>query len=333
MKSHTNHDHLLRGVHMQSKTIFVAISAFNEPELQQTVDSALEMADNPENIYFGISAHYRDMSFPDFRNYKNVRVVNVDSADMLGTGMMMSLANNLYLDQDYFLQIDGHMLFQRHWDTLAISKLEMLLSFCDKPVITNYVPWWSSNEDGSINFYNPDQKEHQLVIQYMDIDHPHNHKFDYPLQNGYSVDWTNLDYVEHGNFSGHFVFTLPSYREEAAADPLLMYSGEEQCMALRLWTRGYRMFAIPDPIVWHKNKGHGYVHPNDRWTHPSTEGFINWWQPKDEYSRERTFKFLTGKEFGFWGAPSQEHLQKYEEFVNIDFKEYYKKLSKFAERV
>jgi len=319
---------------MTDKTIFVAIAAFNEPELKLTVDNALAMADKPDNIHFGISSHYRDMDFPDFSNYKNVKTVDISHANMLGTGMMMSLANNLYLDQDYFLQIDGHMLFQRHWDTLAINKIELLLSVYDKPVISNYIPWWSINKDGTINNYDPDMSVHSSVIKYMNIDDPNIINHDYPLQNSYYIDWENegIEYKEHGNFSGHFAFTLPSYREDVAADPMLMYSGEEQLMALRLWTRGYRIFAIPEPIAWHKNKGDGYVHPKDRWEHPATDGMVNWFSPKDYLSAERTYEYLTGKKFGYWGSPSEKQLQEYEKFVNIDFKEYYKKLSRFAER-
>jgi len=316
-----------------SKTIFIAIAAFNEPELKLTIDNALAMADNPQNIYFGIAAHYRDLKAPDFSGYKNVKITYLSHPEMLGIGIGRSIANNFYEKQDYFMQIDGHTLFQKSWDSIVTIKYKKLLSFYNKPLISNYVPWWSVNEDETINMYDPDLKIHNSVIKYKDIDNPEIKKHDYPLQDGYAIDWNNHPegHKKHGNLAGHFVFTLPSFIDDVAPDPQIFYSGEEPLLALRSWTRGYTLVAIPEPIVWHKNKGHGYIHPNDRWKHPDTEGFRDWFIAKDQVSAKRTFEFLTGKQFGYWGALSKEQLLNYQKFVNIDFKEYYKNL-RFAER-
>lgn len=311
-----------------TKTIFISIAAFNEPELQLTVDNALQMADEPDRLYFGITSHFDDMPHPNFDSYTNVKSAKLSYGGMLGMGICRSIANNFYLGQDYFLQIDGHTLFQQGWDTKVIDRFDLINKDYEKPIISNYVPWWSITKDNEIKNYNPHQEIHSAVIRYKRLGDPTISDDLYPQQNIDMIDWSKeiKGYREHANIAGHFIFTIPSFINDVAPDPQLFYSGEESMLATRAWTRGYRMFAIPEPIVWHKNKGDGYIHPRDRMGYPPTEDHLNFFIPKNDVSVERTRNFLTGNDFGYWGAPSKELLQNYERFAKIDFNAYYKKI-------
>ena len=50
------------------------------------------------------------------------------------------------------------------------------------------------------------------------------------------------------------VFSDINFVYEVTPDPLITFGGEQQTIAIRSWTRGYRMFCIPKNIIWHKNK-------------------------------------------------------------------------------
>jgi hypothetical protein len=303
-------------------TIFVAIGAYNEPELELTISNCLKMAEFPERIHFGVAAHYHNMSFPNL-GFENAKVIKIKYPGMLGLGFSRLAANSLYDNEDYYLQIDGHSLFERNWDTKLLNSYKVLEKEFEKPIISNYVPWWSVNEDSSINFYNPDQENHPAVIK-------HNQEIlgDYPYQDSYDVDWSNKEYIEHFNIAGHFIFSKPQILEDLIPDYRIVYAGEEFLFALRAWTRGYRMFAIPNPIVWHKNKHHGFLHPKDRMFGSQNEKTHNHFVVRNEYSAKLTREILTGKYVGYWGSPSLELLQQYEKAANIDYKDFYRRVDK-----
>lgn len=305
--------------------IFIGITAFNEPELKQTIDNCMDMADYPERLNFGIHAHYTNNKAPSFEDYENVQIVHSVYPYMMGCGLGRLNANFFHTDEKYYLQIDAHMLFQKGWDTKVINRLEKIKSTAShKPIISNYVPWWSANEDGSINFYEPEEDRHDVIIKYADHENDHT----YPMQDGYVIEWDGREFVEHHSISGHFIFTHSTFLQEISSDPDILYSGEEPLLALRAWTRGYRIFAIPDPITWHKNKGHGYIHPDDRvLEHEKPEKYKKFIE-KDNYSSLKTRRLLTGEEFGYWGAPSQSHLRNYEKAANISFKDFYRRVDR-----
>jgi hypothetical protein len=84
-----------------------------------------------------------------------------------------------------------------------------------------------------------------------------------PKHQGTHVDIVDIDFIEHYNFSAHFVFTIGSFIQDVLPDPFLTFIGEEQTTALRACTRGYRIFSIRDTLLWHLEKN-GIKNENDR---------------------------------------------------------------------
>lgn len=146
----------------------------------------------------------------------------------------------------------------------------------------------------------------------------------YPRKDGYDAPDNGLNFFEHFNISSNYFFTIPKFIEDAMPDPLIMYAGEEVVAALRLWTRGYKMFTIKDLIVWHLNKN-GIKNPLDRLYNPGDIDLVQHYQHKDRKNIERIIKILTGEMLGYWGAPSKELLEEYERANNLNFTDFYKK--------
>jgi len=304
------------------KTIFVGIAAYNEPDLVDTILSCFNNAKHPDRVHVGVWDHKNNMENIDI-NLKNVKVAHLRYESTLGTSIARLNAMSMYDNEDYYLQIDAHMLFEKNWDEKIINSFQNIKTKYEKPIISTYVPWWSRNEDGTINHYS--SEDNSTVCSPMTYDHEIlNEKF--PKQKTYPVDWNSLEYAEHYCISAHFTFVEGKFIDEILPDPFLLFAGEEPVTAMRAWTRGYRIFAIKNPIVWHKNKFDGVNHKFDRLNYGGNKDLDQHYHRKDIKCVKRTKDILTGEILGYWGSPTLELLQDYEKHAKIDFKDFYKKM-------
>jgi hypothetical protein len=313
----------------KEKTIFIAIGAYNESYLEQTIRNCINKAKHPERLRFGVWSHNNDNVLPSFPDLKNVRLITVQYPTLLGVCPSRIGAIFLYDEEDYFLQIDGHMLFQQDWDDIVIEEYENISvnENCEHPLITTYVPWWYNDENGNILQYSPERNTWKSYpLKYSEDGYT---RAPVPVQDGYAVDWSKKRYHEHFNLSAHFIFTRGSFVRDVLPDIDFMFFGEEMTTALRAWTRGYRLFCIPDPIVYHYNKGAGNLYKNDRWVTVGDEELYRYFDKKQSYSHQKTRDILTGKILGYWGAPSIDLLKAYEKAANISFEEWYQKRDMF----
>jgi hypothetical protein len=97
---------------IRKETIFISIAAYNEEDLEQTLDSALKNAYDSDRIYFGVYCHKSDSSHTDIK-CPNMKVIYVTYPNVLGVGLSRVNSASLYNGEDYFFQIDAHMLFEK----------------------------------------------------------------------------------------------------------------------------------------------------------------------------------------------------------------------------
>ncbi len=310
------------------KTIFIAIGSYNESYLEQTVENCIKMAKHPDRLVFGIWAHNNDGVMPDMSKFNNIKMITAQYPTLLGVCPARIAALFMYNNEDYYLQLDAHMLFQKDWDEVLINSYENIKEKekCELPLITTYVPWWANDEDDKILYYSPNSSQKSYPMKYAEDGYT---RAPVPVQDGFMVDWTDKEYYEHYGLSAHFLFTSGSFVYEILPDIQMMFFGEEMTTALRAWTRGYRIFCIPDPIVWHYNKGAGKLYKHDRWVTQGDQYLFQDWVEKQERSHLKTRDILTGKILGYWGAPTLDLLRAYEKAASISFEDWYKKRDLF----
>ena len=298
------------------KTIFVSIAAYNEEDLEQTIDNALKNALYTERIYFGVYCHKSDLNHKEM-NYPNLKIIYTTYPNVLGVGLARANSFSLYDNQDYFFQIDGHMLFEKNWDKKVISAIKKIQLVHDKPIISTYVPWWARLEDGEILHYSPDIECCSYPMKYIGL-------LDYhPPMTTEFKDYGENEEIEHYGISGHFIFTLGSFVKDVLPDPEIMFAGEEETIALRAWTRGYRIYSIKNPIAWHKNKGAGVVSSKDRSVNFGPQEDHDFWVRKNKLSLDKVKDIMTGNLIGIWGAASFESFKEYEKAAGVDFNKMY----------
>ena len=309
------------------KTIFIAIAAYNELYLKQTIESAQMMAEYPDRVFFGINYQSNDGCFEDISSLKNIRIRHSIVGEPSGWGIDRAIADSFWKNEDYYLQIDAHMLFEKHWDSGLISAHNKIIeSGFEKPIISTFVPWWSVGTDGEILHYKPDSQDCCNVCQYI-FDSP---KIDWiePKRS-----WTSVvcgeEIVEHNTICGHFFFTSSVWLEEVGHDWKFIFIGDEHLIALRSHTRGYRMFSIGKPFLWHLNKGVSFE-KND-WHNNVGTSNINRTSARFKKDIERQRKIYTGELFGDSGAPNAERLKEYLDFVGFDPLEFYKGMDALGE--
>lgn len=307
---------------LSEQKIFIAITAFNDNFIKMTVDSALEKAKFPKRISFGIFEHRIDNNFFNFENYNREKLkhIKLNYEAMLGLGASRSMPFSLYNEEDFIFQIDAHMIFEKNWDEIIIKKFLEIQNDIkhNKIIISDRPNWWNFKEDNSIFFSKQERSENEMDTMILQ----NKNAGGYPLIYGEVKKIDDKKYFEHSLFSAHYVFSTPSFFQEIYLDPLITFGGEEHTMALRAWTRGYRLFNIKNNIIWHYNKSN-IKDLNDRLFNPGNPIFVKHYNRKRQISLKRVKKILTGEILGYWGAPDLNLLKEYERKIDFDFKKFY----------
>ena len=297
-----------------NKTIFISIPAYNEKYLKQTIESAQKMAEHPERVFFGINYQSTDGCFEDLSMLKNVQARYSIISKPSGFGIDRLIADSFWNGEDYYLQIDAHMLFDKHWDSGLIEAHNKIIKLgFEKPIISTFVPWWSVGDDGEILRYEPDSVDCCNVCSYT-FGPPEKHWIE-PKRSWDSVV-CGEDVVEHNTIAGHVLFASSSWLEDVGHDWKFVFIGDEHLVALRSYTRGYRMFTIGKPFLWHLNKG-VTIDSSDWHKNVGTSNMNrNSVRFKKDLTRQR--EIYTGELLGYSGAPTAESLKEYLDFVGFD---------------
>lgn len=314
-----------------NKTIFIAIASYNETDVISTIENCLENAVYPDRLHFGLALHYCDMPRPEI-NFPNTKAVYIDYEALFGVCPARAMTLNLYDNEDFYMQIDGHMKFDKDWDVYLIEQFENIKNTgVEKPLISYYVPWWSQNEDGTINEYAPVNSTPGAAMLYS------NEIGRVIPQQTSTINlpgWENPDlhFFEHHGFSAHFAFAESEFIRDVPPDPDYMFYGEEPTTALRAWTRGYRIFSLRRATVWHKNKGKdvGFLHDKDRLLfHGTSDNLALHHFNKAHIGENKAQLVLSGELLGMWGAPDWNSYIEYVNACGFDFEEFYIKNLEF----
>ena len=124
--------------------IFVQIASYRDPELIPTIKSCLENAKYPQNLVFGICRQFHpEDKFDDLTEYEmdnRFRILNVPFEKTKGVCWARNQVQQLYNEEEYTLQIDSHMRFEKNWDEDMVKMIKQLQKKGHKkPLLTGYV--------------------------------------------------------------------------------------------------------------------------------------------------------------------------------------------------
>ena len=98
--------------------IFIQIASYRDPELEPTIKNCLENSKNPENLVFGICRQYHPEDKFDelleYRKDKRFKIVDVLYTETKGACWARNQIQQLFNNEEYTLQLDSHMRFEKN---------------------------------------------------------------------------------------------------------------------------------------------------------------------------------------------------------------------------
>jgi hypothetical protein len=296
--------------------IFISIASYRDPELHHTIKSAIDNADHPEKLNFGIVHQGTDKEMPDLSWVNNKKIISMHPRDAMGVGFARSKAMELYDGEEYFLQIDSHIQFVPGWDTKLIGQLKMaqVKSKNNKIIISAFPGMYirESNQAVLVGFHKGNQMTYpckQILSR---------------RKNGVwastRVEFENEDNVpeQSNTVLAGFIFTTGNIIKEIPYDPEISFFGEELCFAVRAWTNGWDIYSPKEFILYHFYGRNGY---KKVWKDNNVRKIS--WAEIEARSEEKQKKVLCGIEQSIYGLNSVRSIEDYEKLVGYNFKNVY----------
>ena len=228
--------------------IFVQIASYRDPQLIPTIENMLENAKRPKNIVIGVARQFHpEDGFDDLSKYekdKRFRVLNIPYTESKGVCWARNQVQQLYGGEEYTLQIDSHMRFEKNWDDEMIKMIKHLQKKgYKKPLLTGYVSSFDPDNDPAGRVTEPwrmsfDRFTPEGVVFFLPETIP---------------GWKEIKQPVPARFySAHYCFTLGQFSTEVQHDPEFYFHGEEISISVRAYTYGYDLFHSHKVLIWHE---------------------------------------------------------------------------------
>lgn len=261
--------------------IYVSIASYMDYELEPTIQSLLESAAKPQNLYISVCA--QDNEFPDldklFKKFgvSNYTYMKLNYALSRGVGFARHITQqDLTSDYKYYLQVDSHTQFEDNWDIRLIKDYEKMHKRFGKMILSSYPPGYEVNGPEITLIPNgriPPVVDIRATDDYL----------------RFEAKYTDYVGGSEGQVTGYFcaglAFGYSAYFLEVPYDPNIYFNGEEQTMSIRFWKNNTLIVCPADIYLYHDYVG------NNRKRHWDTN------TQKDTLmanSRERVKYILTG---------------------------------------
>lgn len=318
--------------------IFISIAAYRDVLLRNTLIEAYDKASNKESLVFGVfeqnySENALDLGSLPFASQIKYKLITPEEARGVSYARQQ-IQLLFYKDEDYFMQIDSHTLFEIGWDTYIVEKFLELKKYHEKPVLTAYPISFDVIDAEKGKFqkcFVPETLISVIIV---------GPKTDQPLFRGYQpvpyggfLESTNgvinyrfkepknyetpLTFV-HGYFIGAcFIFAEGSIVEDVPYDPNIFFGGEEPLYSVRCWTRDYNIFHVVKLPLYHSaHRSYGVHVLNDHDTANKRQISL---EKYEKLSQERMKKFAKYELEEIYNPGSARTLDQYIAFSGIDY--------------
>ena len=228
--------------------IFVQIASYRDPQLIPTIENLLENAKKPKNIVIGVARQFHpEDGFDDLSKYKKdkrFRILDIPYTDSKGVCWARHQVQQLYGGEEYTLQIDSHMRFEKNWDDEMIKMIKQLQKKgYKKQLLTGYVSSFDPEND-------PEGRVKEPWRMSFDRFTPEGVVFFLPET---IPGWQEMkEPVPARFYSAHYCFTLGEFSKEVQHDPEFYFHGEEISITVRAYTHGYDLFHPHKVLIWHE---------------------------------------------------------------------------------
>ena len=301
--------------------IFISIASYQDPLLETTIRGAFNCAERPENLFFGIcdqSSHILDTSNFAFSN--QITYEHIEPSISEGPCWARHRIQKFFNDEDYYLQIDSHMQFQKGWDTYLLSyiqKIQSVDSYSHKlPIITCYPRAFDivDFDSGTYSLDTSDNNTHTLSYKEDSIF----------LKGPFSRQIGAIANTEitHGYLlAAGCLFAPRAFVKEVPYDPEYYFYGEELSLMLRAFTRGFGIFHIPAVPIFHLYTDTSNLKRKLHWDEAEDKNRKIKWHERDEKSLDKLSRLILEEIDGIYGLGNMRTLKDYEFLSGINLKD------------
>lgn len=306
---------------LETPTVFVSVASYRDKYCSRTLESMYENAAYPESVFVGLCIQNSEedeecfLQNPALEKYgPNIRTINLAHFEAKGPTWARYLCTTLMQDEDYFLQIDSHTLFDKDWDRKLVAMVEDIKANTPSTnvVISHYPPAY---ED-----HNNKKRDKQIVDTICQSFF--NERGMVSFLGAEGVDMKKHRYVQTPHIAAGMFFCEGKCIKEVPYDPYLpnLFVGEEILHSARVWTSGYDIYTPQENTVYHLYTRADQPHV---------------WDDKKEYNDEEAFnkaKLILGfndadhgkitphvkTNIEKYGLGSKRSIQEFFEFAGID---------------
>jgi hypothetical protein len=300
-------------------SIFISIVSYRDTELVPTIKSLIENASNPDSLHFGVVSQDLKKKHPDLSFVKNISYVKMDSRDARGAGHARKIAMDLYKEEEYFLQVDSHMRAEKNWDSemINIYFTSCNIAKTNKIIISQFPSPYEIHTNGKI-FY---PKNHEELWDRPSWSKVHNR--DHGAWSAIRQEIKDLSkpHLSHTVLAG-YIFAPGNFVKEIPSDERISFMGEELCIAIRSYTRGWYIYAPHKMLLWHyykRNRSPKVWDQVEDFSRPLK------WIEMEMNSKKVQKQVLLGIEQGIYGIGDYNKYIEYQELIGINFLDFYEK--------
>lgn len=298
------------------KSIFIQIPAYRDFELNKTVQNMVENASGFIKLSFGI---HNCVFFPgethvdkDYPFWVNIKYQESVAPRNIGLQKARHIANEFYDGEDYYLQIDSHMRFEKNWDAILIIDLEKIKNLgVHKPLITMYPASYEygySNEEKILRNSN-----YLTEISFSeDVD-----KFKNTLIPTQTATVAREKCLFTPSVSGGFIFTSGDF-SKVKPNKKIAFWGEEPLIAARAFTHGFTMVVPSESVASHLYVSGKSFQKTRR--HHAWSDFPEEWGALEKESTAEYRRILTDRVIGEEALGTERTLEEYEDFSGLNFR-------------
>ena len=299
--------------------IFISIASYQDLLLPVTINSAITNAKFKENIRFGIIDQCKvKLDFSKAKIKDQISYIHIEPKDARGPCWARSLAQALMNDEEYFLQVDSHTVFEKNWDEYLLNYIKTIEKEHKKPVISAYPRGFEVVDFEKKVFKKVQEDDHSTHVMVVDSEKSFKDGY-FSMQKGLP---TKSKQIYKGFLiSAGFLFSSRKMVEEVPYDPNLYFEGEETTLALRLFTNGFDIFHIPRIPLFHCYVDYSNVTKRPmHWNDSEEEARTVKWRVLQEKSKKRISQIIQQDLKGSFGLGNERSLNDYKEFSGIDLK-------------
>ena len=301
-------------------SIFISIASYCDPLCGFTMAQAYEKAKWPDELRFAVidqSPMDAPSPVPAHIPARQVTYMKIDSKVTRGCAWARALAMSCYRDQDWYLQIDSHMMFDQDWDEILINKANACMHFVENCVLSSYPPGFAFTDGVAVPTSEPERLIATVVRPGTGFD-----RADSPFIEMHAKDIAEGGAVAGFHIAGGFIFASGDYVYKFPWDPFLYFNEEEQAMAIRLYTHGWEIFHVRGVPIYHLYNVAGEFAARPLiWEEKHDGKDQPLWQILTKRARRRMTTLFWGdsSELGVHGLGHERSLQDFAKLTGIDY--------------